>query len=70
MSCLIIKRIVTKDDSLRDFLKDGGVDLELVYALIRGHPTPELVVRSYNFWCANAFLPSLLYMLLCTLPFQ
>ncbi|VDK34327.1 unnamed protein product [Taenia asiatica] len=45
MSCLIIKRIVTKDDSLRDFLKDNGVDLELVYALIRGNPTPELVER-------------------------
>eukprot|EP00108_Taenia_solium_P012440 TsM_000700800 transcript=TsM_000700800 gene=TsM_000700800 len=46
MSCLIIKRIVTKDDSLRDFLKESGVDLELVYALIRGSPTPELVIVS------------------------
>nr|CDS16351.1 Metal dependent phosphohydrolase HD region [Echinococcus granulosus] len=45
MSCLITERIVAKDEPLRDLLKDSGVDLELVYALIRGHPTPELVER-------------------------
>ncbi|KAL5111154.1 Deoxynucleoside triphosphate triphosphohydrolase SAMHD1 [Taenia crassiceps] len=45
MSCLVIKRIVAKDELLRDFLVNSGVDLELVYALIRGHPTPELVKK-------------------------
>ncbi|VDM31557.1 unnamed protein product [Hydatigera taeniaeformis] len=57
MSCLIVKRIVAKDHPLRDFLKASGVDLELVSALICGHPTPELVVRLIYFLNADADTP-------------
>ncbi|VDD80200.1 unnamed protein product [Mesocestoides corti] len=46
ISCRIIQRIVNKDEHLRTLLNDAGVDLDLVYALIRGHATPELKIIS------------------------
>ena len=49
MSCLILKRIVNKDEHLRNLLREADVDLELVCALIRGSSTPEFVVRSHIF---------------------
>ncbi len=44
MSCRIIQRIVDQDKTLQAELTDAGVDLDLVFALVRGHPTPELLV--------------------------
>ncbi|KAM7540226.1 hypothetical protein Aperf_G00000026693 [Anoplocephala perfoliata] len=48
MSCLILRRIVAKDEILRNMLEENGVDVDLVCALIRGHPTPELATRIGN----------------------
>ncbi len=44
MSCRIIQRIVDQDKTLQAELTEAGVDLDLVFALIRGHPTPATLV--------------------------